>query len=283
MWFKVFHPSQKFQDAQYEELQDEADLRRAVPAELIGRLPHVFQRYDTAYRVLVDRLGFKGATPDHIFDSPVDFACFYALQDNVFAEKHTQVASHALVAALLVSMSMANFTSPPTYANCEAGDGGPCINYPTLYYTSVILNLLASMLFITCILFGIQVKECLTRPYTDADTFEVWMKTGSSLQQISNSAMFAGVLLLGARLAVVGYLEYDHTVGIIAIVVTIATTIAVLKGAITQSRCNGTAQLEYAKAFYREFCESSGALKPQYKPKQYEKNGSSCTGSSEIF
>ena len=228
----------------------------------------LLQRYDRAFNTL-SRCGAKLRDGTGV-DSKVDFACFYALEKDVFTDKSTQVATVALVAALLITMVLPTALAPQAMPICStAADAilGGCAT-DTLFNVYMVTLLLSTWAFTLCILCVILMVRVLTRGYTDMDTLVLWMNYGRPLEGLSNVFMYVGVIAIWVQLVVGYFLSYPtNELGMpyFALALLILIVVLVLTFEIKVGQAGFEAQDVRSRAFAEAFCDDKGQLKEEFR------------------
>jgi hypothetical protein len=228
----------------------------------------LLQRYDRAFNTL-SRCGARLREGTGV-DSKVDFACFYALEKDVFTDKSTQVATVALVAALLITMVLPTALSPQAMPLCSTADDAILEGCATdvLFSVYMVMLLLSTWAFTLCILCVILMVRVLTRGYTDMDTLVLWMNYGRPLEGLSNVFMYVGVIAIWVQLVVGYFLSYPtNELGVpyFALALLIVIVVLVLTFEIKVGQAGYEAQDVRCRAFAEAFCNDDGQLKEEFR------------------
>jgi hypothetical protein len=156
---------------------------RAMPLHMEDNQDAILSRYETAYNLLINRLGWSpdhvdgswgiaakahvvtgNVSPDQSGDAAlqlVDWACWYALQPNVFSVKMQQLGSGSLDRALLVGTTLGYYVQPPDFPHC---DNDPvCGDHEELFHAINMCNFLATVMFLASVILSVGVwSPCLS-------------------------------------------------------------------------------------------------------------------------
>uniref|UniRef100_A0A7S2SS10 Uncharacterized protein n=1 Tax=Rhizochromulina marina TaxID=1034831 RepID=A0A7S2SS10_9STRA len=237
-----------------------AEFLVGEPSSSLRVTKETLLRYHAAIDLLVNKMGLPASTTavsgSMQSASTTNWACFYALQPNVFSDKKAQMGTTILTAALLCGFAMTQFLDPAISCRNDSCSE----NEERIYRAFAFLVGLSACLFLVAIILCSTELMALILPYSDMDTLENWIRRGTTLDFLAIVFTYVGFFLLLACMLLSGFFQYPNALMAIEALAFAITSLLAIHLWYTHQRDVNQRQDVRVLEFISEYCDKSGFL-----------------------